>query len=126
MPVFEFGGVTALAYSYATVPGLADERGYQPVVKVDRYDAPYAVPVASNVDMFLGAYASYLEALVSHPEYEQPMDSPIIFPWDVPEVLARDERLVALLRAGQFDPFLKKYDLRDWAATLLRIGDPRL
>ena len=126
MPVFAFGGITALAYTYATVPGLADARGHQPVVEVDGHEAPYAVPVASDVDWFLGSYASYLQALVSHPEYRPEAPAPILFPWDVPDILARDERLVAMLRAGRFDPFLHKYDLRDWASTLLRLADSPL
>src|SRR5690242_17813766 len=59
-PVIVFGGDV---YTYATVPGLADEQGRQPVVLVDTYEfEPQVMPVASNVDRFFDTYARYLEA----------------------------------------------------------------
>ena len=65
-PVIVFGGGV---FTYATVPGLADEWGRQPVVEVNTYelDGIYVMPVASNVDRFFDSYSRYLEALVAEP-----------------------------------------------------------
>ena len=66
-PMIVFGGNI---YTYATVPSLADERGWQPVVEVDTYEGELLVmPVASNVDRFFDSYSRYLEAVVADPRY---------------------------------------------------------
>jgi hypothetical protein len=106
-PMIVFGGDL---YTYATVPRLADERGRQPVVQVDTYEEPYALPVASNVDRFFDTYSHYLEAVVADPDYQRKGDSDLLFPWDATDILARDERLVALMRAGCFDSLMKIRD----------------
>jgi hypothetical protein len=94
-------------YAYTTVPRLADERGRQPVVQVDTYEEPYILPVASNVDRFFDTYSRYLEAVVAAPDYQQTGDSDLLFPWDATEILARDERLVELMRTRRFDELMK-------------------
>jgi hypothetical protein len=66
-----FGGHEALAYRYATVPSLADARGFQPVVMVDPYEDIQAVPIASNVDRFFEADARYLELIYETPELRE-------------------------------------------------------
>jgi len=66
-----FAGTPFLAHYFATVPGLADAEGAQPVVWVDSYEEGYALPLASNVDRFFDLYASYLEALVAHEDYAE-------------------------------------------------------
>jgi hypothetical protein len=45
----------------------------------------------------------------------------LTFPWDVTGVLARDERLVELMRAGRFDSLMKHVDgsTRRWAAKVM-------
>ena len=105
-------------YTYATVPRLADERGRQPVVQVDTYEEPYILPVASNVDRFFDTYSRYLEAVVADPDYQQTEDSDLLFPWDATEILARDERLVELMRSRRFDELMKNKktseDVRHW------------
>jgi hypothetical protein len=108
-------------YTYAAVPRLADERGRQPVVQVDTYEEPYILPVASNVDRFFDTYSRYLEAVVADPDYQQTGDSDLLFPWDATEILARDERLVELMRAGCFDSLVKNLDdvTRRWAAKVM-------
>ncbi len=55
LPTLVFAGEPHLAYHYATIPGLADEQGWQPVAWVDVYEEPYAIPIASNVDRFFEA-----------------------------------------------------------------------
>jgi hypothetical protein len=123
LPLFLFGGEPGMACYYATVPGVEDAEGRQSVVRVDTYEEPYALPVASNVDRFFETYAIYLEALVGHPDYREPGDTPLSFPLGVPELLARDARLVEWLRAGRFAPLMKDTDeVRQWAA---RVVDPR-
>jgi len=120
-PVIVFGGDMGMAYAYATVPGLADGWGRQPVVRVDTYEfEPYVMPIASNVDRFFDSYSRYLEALVSHPRYQGSGETELIFPWHVTEILARDERLVELMRVGRFDSLMKNVDdeTRRWAARV--------
>ncbi len=106
-PMIVFGGDL---YTYATIPRLADERGRQPVVQVDTYEEPYALPVASNVDRFFDSYSRFLETLVADPDYQQTGDTDLHFPWDATDILARDERLVELMRAGCFDSLMKIRD----------------
>jgi hypothetical protein len=121
-PVIIFGGDMGMAYNHATVPGLADAQGRQPVVEVDTYEfEPYVMPVASNVDRFFDSYSRYLEALVAHPRYQQSGKKELTFPWDAAEILARDERLVELMRAGRFDSLMKNVDdvTRRWAARVM-------
>ncbi|HSP80886.1 MAG TPA: hypothetical protein VLQ93_20330 [Myxococcaceae bacterium] len=55
LQLFVFGGETGLAQYFATVPALADGKGRQPVVEVNVYEEPYALPIASDVDRFLRA-----------------------------------------------------------------------
>jgi len=119
-PVIVFGGST---FTYATVPGLADTWGRQPVVEVNTYeiDGLHVMPVASNVDRFFDSYSRYLEALVAHPRYQRSGETDLTFPWDATETLARDERLVELMRAGRFDALMKNEDdvTRRWAAKVM-------
>lgn len=120
LSLFLFGGEPGLAYYHATVPTLADERGLQPVVLIDAGVDPCAVPVASSVDRLFDTYALFLEALVSHPDYAQARSAALTFPWGVPELLARDERLVQLVRAGHFDSLMPQdEETRQWVSRLL-------
>ena len=121
-PVIVFGGEMGMAYDYATVPELADERGWQPVVYVDTYEfEPKVMPIASNVDRFFDSYSRYLEALVSHLRYRKVGETDLLFPWHATGILARDERLVELMRAGRFDALMKNVDeeTRRWAAQVM-------
>ncbi|HYO59008.1 hypothetical protein [Archangium sp.] len=118
-PVIVFGGDV---YSYATVPGLADEQGRQPVVMVDTYEfEPQVMPVASDVDRFFDTYARYLEAKTSDPSYQVSGEVDTGFPFDAIEILARDERLVESMRAGRFDSLMRHVEggTRRWAATVM-------
>ncbi|PTL78698.1 hypothetical protein [Vitiosangium sp. GDMCC 1.1324] len=119
-PMTVFGGDI---YIHATVPGLADQWGRQPVVEVNTYefDGPHVMPVASNVDRFFDSYSRYLEALVSDSRYLQSGETELLFPWDATEILARDERLVELMHAGRFDALMKNADdsTRRWAARVM-------
>jgi hypothetical protein len=110
----------ALAYYYATVPSLRNAEGLQPVVKVDVHEEPYALPLASGLDRFFDTYSRYLEALVASPFYEEDGAAALSFPWDVPELVARDRPLVEMLRAGQFDFLMaKNADAREWVSQVL-------
>jgi hypothetical protein len=126
LPLFLFAGEPGTAYYYATVPSLADARGHQPVVKVADYalDDYFSLPIASNVDRFFDTYARYLEALVAHPDFPQEGEVALTFPWDVPELVREDQPLVALIRAGRFDPLLKADDsVRQWLDRVLAAND---
>jgi hypothetical protein len=108
LPLFVFGGEPLLAHHYAMVPGLANEQGVQPVVRVNTHEEPFALPISSSVDRLFTLYSRYLEALVATPGHEDEGSAVLLFPWDVPWLLASDERLVELIRAGRFDPIMKK------------------
>jgi len=119
-PVIVFGGDI---YTYATVPSLADAWGRQPVIEVNTYEPDaHVMPVASNVDRFFNSYSHYLEALVAHPRYQELGERELSFPWDMTEVLARDERLVELIRAGRFESLMKNVQesnaTRRWIAKV--------
>ncbi|WP_224240578.1 hypothetical protein [Hyalangium gracile] len=110
LPLFIFGGAAGMAYHYATVPSLADALGRQPVVEVDTYEVPYALPIASNVDRFFDTYSHYLEALSALPGFREDGEAALAFPWEVPHIIGRDEQLVELIRSGAFTPLMKKTD----------------
>ena len=115
-----FGKEDLLAYYYATVPRLADEMGRQPVVRVNVHEEPHALPVASNMDWFFDTYSRYLEALVRSPDYEEEGSAALGFPWDIPEIIARDRQLVEMLRAGRFDFLMPKgEETRAWVAQVV-------
>ena len=126
-----FGRVGALAYTYATVPSLADVQGFQPVVEVDPYEDIYALPIASNVDRFFDAYARYLELIYETPEFRDDPDARPTFPRGVPEIIATDRTLVGMLLEGRFDslmfqPGIQTEEthayLRGWVAKLRAAG----
>lgn len=121
MPLFVFGGETGLAYSYATVPELADSQGIQPVVRICCYEQPYALPLASSIDRFFDTYARYLEELAAHPLFEEDGGAALAFPWGIPHGIARDVRLVELLRAGRFEALLRtNEESHQWVESILQ------
>jgi hypothetical protein len=123
MPVIVFGGDV---YTYATVPGLADARGRQPVVMVDTYEyEPKVMPVALDVDRLFDTLARYLEAKTSDPDYQESGETSTQFPWNATGMLARDARLVEMMRAGRFEPLMKNADeeTRRWAEKVMGAGE---
>jgi len=125
LPLFIFGGEPLLAYSYATVPDLADVQGRQPVVHVDTYEfeGPLIHPVASNVDRFFDTYSHFLEEVAVTPEFKKEKEAVLTFPWDVPHLLARDLPLVELLREGRFASVLPQDDsTQRWVERILDIA----
>ncbi|HYO54626.1 hypothetical protein [Archangium sp.] len=122
-----FGGKEASAYRYATVPSLADARGFQPVVEVDPYEDFYALPIASNVDRFFDTYARYLELIYQTPELSEERGAWPVFPWEVPELIAADRELMGMLVEGRFDFLMFQEgveaqrvneEIREWIAQL--------
>ncbi len=125
LPTFIFAGEPMMAYYYATVPGLANAQGHQPVVKVDAYEEPYAVPLASDVDRFFDAYSRYLEALVALPGGRDEGISMLTFPWEVPEIIGRDDQLVEQLSAGLFDSLMVNQETQAWTHKVLKASRSR-
>jgi hypothetical protein len=135
--LFLFAHEPALAYYLATVPKLAaGAERRQPVVQVDTYEDPYALPVASNVDRFFDTYSLYLERQqeCAHSAAEATRGiSPgtllegasdvvgqLVFPWHVPDLIAQDQPLVEMLRAGRFDFLMgTSEDVRRWVGQVL-------
>ncbi|KFA93610.1 hypothetical protein Q664_08435 [Archangium violaceum Cb vi76] len=114
-----FGQEPNLAYYYGTVPELADPQGVQPVVYIDAHDQPLILPVASSIDRFFDLFSRYLEAMAEDPLYVEEHHSSIAFPWDVPELVARDEPLVRMVEANHFDILLKDDEhSRNWLARI--------
>lgn len=126
LPTFIFAGEPHMAYHYATVPGLADDLGCQPVVRVDVYEEPFALPVASNVDRFFEAYSRYLEELIALPNGRESGVSLLTFPWDVPQIIGRDGRLVELIHRGQLDPLMPNAEASGWARKVVNAGLSRV
>jgi hypothetical protein len=114
-----FGEKTGFALYFATVPRLADAQGLQPVIYLQAMDSLSAAPVASSVDRFFDTYSRYLELMVADPGYVHNRVPEIHFPWDVQQLITRDEPLMALARAGRFD-FLTRDDAeaRQWVQQL--------
>lgn len=114
-----FGQEPSLAYYYGTVPRLANARGTQPVIYIDAHDQLFVLPVASSVDRFFDLFSRYLEAVAADPRYAEERHSSISFPWDVPELVARDEPLVRMMEAGHFGFLLKNDEhTRSWLARV--------
>ncbi|WNG54325.1 hypothetical protein F0U59_05665 [Archangium gephyra] len=114
-----FGCIPDLAYYFAVVPGLADERGLQPVIYINAYAERYVLPVASDVDRFFDTFSRYLDILVADEGYRLDGMRGVDFPLGVPELIARDRRLVEMLGTGRFDFIMNLGDeYRDWLARV--------
>jgi hypothetical protein len=123
LPTFIFVGEPMMAYHYATVPDLADAQGRQPVVMVDVYEEPYAMPVASDVDAFFDAYSRYLERLKATPGESE--ETQLTFPWNVSAIIGRDKRLVEMIHGGRFDLLMTNREVRDWSRKVVDAGQLR-
>jgi hypothetical protein len=123
LPTFIFAAEPMMAYHYATVPALADAQGRQPVVMVDVYEEPYAMPVASDVDGFFDAYSRYLESLIAAPGGRE--DPQLTFPWSVSDIIGRDGRLVEMIHEGRFDLLMPNLEARGWSRTVVNSGRTR-
>jgi hypothetical protein len=106
-----------MLYRYATVPGLSNPAGMQPVIRVDPYEDIHALPVASDLDRFFDAYSRYLEISVQDPEYQATGVSWVRFPYGVPEIIARDSPLVEMIKEGRFDRWMYERDKTSRANT---------
>ena len=92
-----------MLYRYALVPALANAEGLQPVVFVDPYEEIYALPVASDLNRFFDAFSHYVKILAEDPEYRATGAPVTGFPWRTPELIAKDSRLVEMIKQGLFD-----------------------
>jgi hypothetical protein len=123
LPTFIFAGEPMMAYHYATVPDLADAQGRAPVVMVDIYEDPYALPVASDVDRFFDAYSHYLETLMDIPGARE--EAQLTFPWSIPAVIGRDAALVKMIHEGRFDLLMPNAEARGWSQKVVDAGHAR-
>jgi hypothetical protein len=114
-----FGSIPALASYYAVVPKLADERGRQPVIYFETYMDRYTLPIASDVDRFFDALSHYIDLLVEDEGFRSGGRRELEFPDGVPELIARDRRLVEMLVTGRFDFLMNLGDeFQDWLARV--------
>ena len=107
-PLVIFGG--NMLYRYALVPALANAEGLQPVVFVDPYEEIYALPVASDLNRFFDAFSHYVKILAEDPEYRATGAPATGFPWRTPELIAKDSRLVEMIKQGLFDRLMYESD----------------
>jgi hypothetical protein len=116
-----FGKETGFSLYHGTVPRLADSRELQPVVYISAHDTPqFAIPIASSVDRFFDLYSRYLERMVADFEYIETGVSLVTFPWDMADLIRRDEPLIAQVRAGRFDFLTNDYaGAQKWLKELL-------
>ncbi|WPB76851.1 hypothetical protein KYC5002_48725 [Archangium violaceum] len=114
-----FGSIPGLAHYFAVVPKLADERGHQPVIFIDAYMDRYVLPIASDVDRFFDALSHFVDMLVVDQGYLFDGMPGIHFPDSVPELIARDRRLVEMIVTGRFDFIMNLGDeFQDWLARV--------
>jgi hypothetical protein len=114
-----FGSIPALASYYAVVPKLADERGYQPVIYFETYMDRYVLPIASNVDRFFDVLSHYVDMLVVDEGFRWGGRREVEFPDSVPELIARDRRLVEMIVTGRFDFIMNLGDeFQEWLARV--------
>jgi hypothetical protein len=116
-----FAKETGFSYYLGTVPDLADAQGLQPVVYIAFYPVEvYGVPIASNLDRFFDTYSRYLELMVVDEDYLDSGTPGVTFPWGIPDLVAQDSPLVALIRAGRFVPLMNDYrGAREWVTDVL-------
>ena len=103
-----------LRYRYATVPGLANPAGLQPVVQWNPYEELYALPIASTVDGFFETFSRYLEMVADDPDFREGGAPTFVFPHDVPELLAQDKPLVKMIKEGLFDRLMYERNKTGW------------
>ncbi len=114
-----FGSVPGLAGYYAVVPKLADKRGRQPVIYFETYMDRFVLPIASDVDRFFDTLSRYIEILVEDEGYRLDGIRGVEFPDNVPELIARDRRLVEMIVTGRFDFIMNLGDeFQDWLARV--------
>jgi hypothetical protein len=115
-----FGKVPGRAYYFATVPPLADAHGIQPVIFIDGYDCNQVLPVGSNVDEFFMTFSMYLERSVVTPDHIAERHVSLHFPTSVPELVARDVRLVEAVVAGRFKPLMANdTESLEWVSAVI-------
>ncbi len=116
-----FGKKIGFSYYLGVVPALASAEGFQPVVYATYYPGEVsAVPIASTVDRFFDTYSRYLELMVTDAAYSETGAAEFHFPWDVQKVIAQDEPLLTLIRAGRFSHLMEEDEgASDWVRELL-------
>ncbi|HEX5751996.1 MAG TPA: hypothetical protein VFZ09_37600 [Archangium sp.] len=101
------------------VPKLADEQGRQPVIYFETYMDRYALPIASDVDRFFDTLSRYIDLLVEDEGFRSGGKRDVEFPDSVPELIARDRRLVEMIVTGRFDFIMNLGDeFQDWLARV--------
>ena len=103
-----------MRYRFATVPELANSGGRQPVVFLDPYEEIYALPIASDVNRFFDTFSRYVEIVVDDPDYQAGGTPGVGFPYDVPELIAKDTPLLGMIREGRFDRLMYERNKTGW------------
>jgi len=103
-----------MLYRYATVPELANSEGIHPVVFLDPYEEVQAIPIASSVDRFFDAFSLYVEIVVEDPDFLAGGAPMVTFPYGVPEIIAKDNLLMGMIREGRFDRWMYETNKTGW------------
>jgi hypothetical protein len=79
----------------------------------------FVLPIASDVDRFFDTLSRYIEILVEDEGYRLDGIRGVEFPDNVPELIARDRRLVEMIVTGRFDFIMNLGDeFQDWLARV--------
>lgn len=97
-----FASWEGTSYTLASVPGLADESGRQPVIYVDLHETTRIVPIASSGELAFQRLADHVEAIVA--AGADPADGPF-FPDSIDDRMAGDFALQAMIAGGAFARF---------------------
>lgn len=102
-----FGEAAYQAVFWATIPALARPDGIQPVVYLDFNEVPKILPIASSIDRAFYLLGQYLEILKSRFGSINVGAGEYFFPWDIPDLVAKDQDLTQLLNSGKLDVYTK-------------------
>ena len=110
-----FAQIGHQATHLAVMPALANSEGLQAVAYLDLNEGMKVLPLASNVDRCFELLARYLGllALQSRDVEKGAMD--LLFPWDVPELIAGDDDLFRFVNQGRFAGYMgEDSDVKDF------------
>jgi len=121
--VIYFASEVGVSHNFAVVPSLANAEGVQPVLYIDDVEESHLYPLASSVDKALDLWARFCEMrLRKYGVLETWMIEVYgVSIWNEPGMVAEDEELVRLIKAGTFDAFMgQDVNAREWVDAVVQ------